>query len=318
MNTITKMGLIGIIITTSVCGNEGTKGINQDNDKPDSGITDTYNGPATTNRDGSRDNGITDSGESRMQDGGDAGIKDGSTDSGTEGTDGGVDSGTPDANIEPIPDASQTDGSVTNNHSPTIDFPYTNLSAQINRPIEIRLEGRDADGDTLEYKFEHGDGQTRDWSVDSKTAHSYTTTGNYNLIAYARDNRRGQTSKTLSVRVTQEEVNNPPVVRLKCITDPTDDLADCTIGEDGLYTFRFRANEQTCFDFSPSYDPDGNSLVRFRYFFDSVSDPDDFIGRRGNPKVCGGYTTSGQFTSLSSVEDDLGQTGQNRTNSIIE
>ena len=218
------------------------------------------------------------------------------TDSGTISNNNNIDAGQEDSgtNYIPQPDASTTetpDAGTPNrtNYSPIIEIGMTELVTSPGKDLHIKIFGTDQDGDTLEYKFECGDGRTTEWNEDNKIIHRYDRIGVYDLIAYARDRNGGETNTRLEVRVQDGETNNPPVVRLTCVTDTTDDLADCEINEEGIKVYTTGEYPLgRCWDFSGTYDPDGDNIVDWGYVLNADSNPLWAFGSLSRPKTCGG------------------------------
>ena len=253
------LGLAGLVIALSACGSDTTQ--NTRNSKHDARYVP-----------------ITDTGYNTKDSGKDAGAN--YQDSGT--------------NNIPQPDASTTqilDSGTPNttNNIPTLETEITNLITSPEKDLHIIIFGTDQDGDTLEYKFECGDGRTTEWNETNEIIHRYGRVGVYNLIAYARDRNGGETNTRLEVRVQDGETNNPPVVRLKCVTDTTDDLADCEINEEGVKVYTTGEYPLgRCWDFSGTYDPDGDNIVDWGYVLNADSNPLWAFGSLSRPKTCGG------------------------------
>ena len=272
------LGLAGLVIALSACGSDTTQ--NTRNSKHDARYVP-----------------ITDTGYNTKDSGKDAGAN--YQDSGT--------------NNIPQPDASTTqilDSGTPNttNNIPTLETEITNLITSPEKDLHIIIFGTDQDGDTLEYKFECGDGRTTEWNETNEIIHRYGRVGVYNLIAYARDRNGGETNTRLEVRVQDGETNNPPVVRLKCVTDTTDDLADCEINEEGIKVYQMRIWEEGCQDFSESYDPDNDEITEVR-FYPNVTERPDRYGT-GNFNTCAIYGRTGNFNANLSLVDNKRSEGR--------
>src|SRR3989344_5669084 len=244
------------------------------------------------------------------------------TDSGTISNNNNIDAGQEDSgtNYIPQPDASTTetpDAGTPNrtNYSPIIEIGMTELVTSPGKDLHIKIFGTDQDGDTLEYKFECGDGRTTEWNETNEIIHRYDRIGVYDLIAYARDRNGGETNTTLEVRVQDGETNNPPVVRLKCVTDTTDDLADCEINEEGIKVYQMRIWEEGCQDFSESYDPDNDEITEVR-FYPNVTDRPESYGYNNAEaplKICPIYNRTGNFNVFVAMLDNKSSEGRTST-----
>ena len=270
------LGLTGLVTALSVCGTEKNNKTTTNlpnntpqNYKPDTGnTTSPHNITTTPETDSgtiSNNNNIIDAGQE---------------DSGTEYIP------QPDASTTETPDAGTNE---TTNYAPTIEIGITELITSPRKNLHIKIFGTDQDGDTLEYKFEYGDGTTTEWNENNEITHQYERTGIYDLIAYARDNNGGETNTRLEIKVQDGETNNPPVARLKCTTDTTDDLADCEINEEGIKVYTTGEYPLgRCWDFTETYDPDGDEIVEYDYIMNADSNPKWAFGSLSSPKPCGG------------------------------
>jgi len=289
------LGLTGLVTALSVCGTEKNNKTTTNlpnntpqNYKPDTGnTTSPHNITTTPETDSgtiSNNNNIIDAGQE---------------DSGTEYIP------QPDASTTETPDAGTNE---TTNYAPTIEIGITELITSPRKNIHIKIFGTDQDGDTLEYKFEYGDGTTTEWNENNEITHQYERTGIYDLIAYARDNNGGETNTRLEIKVQNGETNNPPIVRLKCVTDTTDDLADCEINEEGIKVYQMRIWEEGCQDFSESYDPDNDEITEVR-FYPNVTERPDRYGT-GNFNTCAIYGRTGNFNANLSLVDNKRSEGR--------
>ena len=294
------LGLTGLVTALNACGTEknNTTTTNLPNNtpqnyKPDTGNTTSPHNITTTPK---TDSGTTPNNNNHI----DAGQED----SGTE--------------YIPQPDASTTetpDAGNTTNYSPTLEMGMTELITSPRKNLHIKIFGTDQDRDTLEYKFEYGDGTTTEWNENNEITHQYERTGIYDLIAYARDNNGGETNTRLEIKVQDGETNNPPVARLKCTTDTTDDLADCHVNEDGIKIYTMRVWEEGCIDLSESYDPDNDAITECRFYPNVTERPDRYVYNNAEVplKSCPLYNRTGNFNVFVAILDNKSSEGRTST-----
>lgn len=75
------------------------------------------------------------------------------------------------------------------NAAPVIDTATSsaNPTAVVSTSVSFAITAHDLDGETLQYEFDYGDGQTRAFSTTSTAAHTYTTPGHYNVTFKVKD-----------------------------------------------------------------------------------------------------------------------------------
>ena len=108
--------------------------------------------------------------------------------------------------------ASNAPPTVTAGRTPAGDVPR-------NTSVAFTATGADADGDTLTYAWDFGDGQTSDVA---EPAHIYDAPGTYTAKVTVSDGKGGTAETTLSVTVTQP--NRAPTVT--AARTPTGNVAD--------------------------------------------------------------------------------------------
>ncbi len=136
----------------------------------------------------------------------------------------------------------------------------------------------DADGDTLSYNWNFGDGS----SGSGLTAyHSYTTAGNYTAVLTISDGRGGQTTESSYITITSPVISNTaPVANLN---------VNATSGE---------APVSIAFDASGSSDADGDVLSYNWNFGDGSSGSGLSINHT--------YITAGNYTAVLTISDGNG------------
>ena len=105
-----------------------------------------------------------------------------------------------------------TGASVTGNHAPEItafsSSVYPALPAQA---VTLTATAEDADGDSLEFRFDFGDGSDRTaWGAPSQSVHAYSTEGHFRALVQARDGVGSISSRALTVTVTSAIASSPP------------------------------------------------------------------------------------------------------------
>ncbi len=80
--------------------------------------------------------------------------------------------------------------SPTSNRAPVCTgITVSNSMPQEGVVITFQAQATDPDtGDTLQYSFTYGDGQSRPFSPQSQAAHAYIAPGTYTVTAQVRDN----------------------------------------------------------------------------------------------------------------------------------
>jgi len=157
--------------------------------------------------------------------------------------------------------------------------PYT---GSIQAPVLLSGAGSyDMDGDPLTYLWDFGDGAT---ATEQDPSHSYTAAGVYTVVLTVTDPTGASAADTTSVAIDEGSVNVPPV-------------ADA--GSDRTVLVR----QETTFDGSASYDPDG-TLVSFQWDFgDGAADT--------GATVVNKYKKTGTYTLTLTVTDDANEQAQN-------
>ncbi len=182
-------------------------------------------------------------------------------------------------------------GQATDNRNITITSPVSNtvpvamlgVSATTGVvPFSITFDASgssDADGDTLSYNWNFGDGSS---GTGATVAHSYTTAGNYNAVLTVSDGNGGQATDNRNITITSPVSNTVPVAML------------------GVSSTTGVAPFSITFDASGSSDADGDTLSYNWNFGDGSSG--------AGVTVTHSYTTAGNYNAVLSVSD--GQGGQ--------
>ncbi len=143
----------------------------------------------------------------------------------------------------------------------------------------ILLDGSgsyDPHGDTLQYKWDFGDGASTNWQINSNANHAYSQIGNFTVNLTVSDGKF-KVSDSCIIHV----INQPP-------------LADA--GPDQNAT----KNQIVYFDGSGSYDPDGDPLTYKWDFGDGTS-----TGWQSYSNASHAYSQKGNFTVNLTVSDGI-------------
>ncbi|WP_270040050.1 PKD domain-containing protein [Solirubrobacter ginsenosidimutans] len=171
-----------------------------------------------------------------------------------------------------VVDAANTAPTVTAGRTPTGDVPR-------NSTVAFTATGTDADGDTLTYLWDFGDGNT---SPQQNVNHIFDSPGTYTVKVTVDDGKGGTGSATLSVTVTTP--NRAPTVT--AARTPTGNVPSGT-------AVAFTAT---------GADLDGDALTYSWNFGDSTP-----VSTTQNPSHT--YAAAGSFTATVTVSDGKGGTG---------
>ncbi len=144
--------------------------------------------------------------------------------------------------------------------------------------IAFSATGADADGDTLTYAWDFGDGQT---STAQNPSHSYSTPGTKTAKVTVSDGKGGAAETTLSIVVTQ--ANRDPSV-----TATRDPAGSVTVGSAVAFS-------------ATGTDPDGDTLTYAWTFGDG--------GTSSSQNPSRTYAAAGTYTATVTVSDGRGGTG---------
>ncbi|GEM_PF-4145299 len=144
----------------------------------------------------------------------------------------------------------------------------------------------DRDGTITDYRWEFDDGTG--WVAGKQVEHEFARPGRYSVtLMVVGDSGVGRTSTTVRVQ------NNPPVASFSF--DPSDPFEDETV----------------LFYGGDSYDPDGDTIVRWSWDFGD--------GNTATGEVVEHvYTTPGNFTVTLTVEDERGEEGSTRRTVTVD
>lgn len=92
-------------------------------------------------------------------------------------------------------------GVIDNNHAPTVSF----STVKTGLTVQFKNASTDADGDTLEYVWDFGDGST---SSVKNPVHTYTKAGSYSVILKVTDGKSDAKELTQTITVADVEVAN--------------------------------------------------------------------------------------------------------------
>jgi len=111
------------------------------------------------------------------------------------------------SNSTATPDCDGGGGTPTNT-APVADLTATPSSGTT--PLEVTLDATgssDADGDTLTYSIDYGDGTS---GTDATSTHTYTT-GNYTATVTVNDGQGGMDTASVTITVSDDDIVTPPV-----------------------------------------------------------------------------------------------------------
>jgi len=168
-----------------------------------------------------------------------------------------------------------TDGQTwTPNYNPGSNYPYVDHSFKIygitvNHPpsapttpsgqtvfvkcaacvYSASTSSTDPDGDSIQYRFDWGDGIINAWSSSITQSHAWQTTGTYNVKAQAKDSHNAESlwSSPLTVTVTTPPPDNKPPT-MSAITGP----GSLNVGQSGTWT-------------ATATDPEGGNVMYLWY-----------------------------------------------------
>ncbi len=150
----------------------------------------------------------------------------------------------------------------------------------------VKFDASNSTDDTgiVEYRWDvDGDGSPDTITTDAKTAHTYTTAGNYTATVTVID--EDGKADTATVNITVEGTNSPPTANL-------------TVNQTTV-----QAGESVTFDASDSSDDSG--IAEYRWDFDADGSTD---ATTTSPVVTHSFATSGTYTTLVRVADAEGET----------
>lgn len=191
----------------------------------------------------------------------------------TDGSnDGKLDSGSKDTNGNNPPNI-QFDSEMTRN-------------IRVGTPKNLVALVNDPDGDSVECKFNFGDGTPETNYGSCSTAHTFSNTGQYSVNVTARDSKGLENSVS---DLFTAYTNIPPHVVLDC---PEVDPAD------GLCVYRGKAWTEFCVDGSASFDEDGE-IILYKTQSGQLSSTNE------NPIKCFAHSPNNTMgTIIYSVEDN--------------
>ncbi len=111
------------------------------------------------------------------------------------------------------------------NMKPMITLSVSSLAARVGIPLQFHSSGIDADGHVVKYEWDfEGDG-TYEWSSPSSgnASHTYATAGTRTARARITDNNGGETSASVTISVT---LNNVPTLTSGLVTPTTGTTLD--------------------------------------------------------------------------------------------
>ncbi len=158
-------------------------------------------------------------------------------------------------------------------------------------PLEVSFDASgstDADGDTLSYSIDYGDGTS---GTDAVSTHTYTTAGTYTATVTVDDGNGGTSTASVDVTVTEADVNIDPVAVLTATPQSGD------------------APLEVSFDASGSTDADDDTLSYSIDYGDGTSGTDAVSTHT--------YTIAGTYTATVTVDDGNGGTSTASVNITV-
>ncbi|MFC1594347.1 PKD domain-containing protein [Candidatus Omnitrophota bacterium] len=175
---------------------------------------------------------------------------------------------------------------VVVNSQPTVALEDVGMYC-VGDTVALNASGsRDADGDSLDYAWDFGDGATTDGG--SRISHKYAKGGTYKVSVVGNDGQ-GFSCSSASASIAAK-INTPPVA------DAGPNLA-CCVGE------------KTMFEGSGSTDADGNTLTYVWDFGDGAS--------AKGAKVSHVYVKSGEYKVSLTVNDNSGTSCNSSVDSFV-
>jgi len=117
-----------------------------------------------------------------------------------------------------------------------------------NAPITVSVSASHPLGDSLEYRFDWGDGSQADWSSNPTAQHSYPSTDHYQLGVQVRDESGDSVQRTFVITVTEaqagpEPLRSSPIVlapatqQVWCVNPDNDSIASVATDDHAVQEF---------------------------------------------------------------------------------
>jgi len=183
---------------------------------------------------------------------------------------------------------------VPDNQVPVVELAASATTGRAPLEVTFSANALDADGDTLLYSWNFGDGTTTTAEGDARQTHTFAEGGSYVAAVTVSDGKGGIDQADLQIAVADPDVAVPPTEPPPTLNDnepPTVALSATTSGGSAPLTVSFSAEAS---------DPEGDPLT-YAWTFGN--------GERaeGNTSRTVTYREPGDYTAVVTVSDGLAQ-----------